>query len=969
MKKTLLIISLLGIIQFICGGQDFGMMNRYRTAKVRVTVVDSKSGAPIEFATVYLCPQGDSTITNFAMSNSNGVAVIEDVTQGKYELNSELLGYKPFKKSVDIKLTDFENEKNLGKITMEQSQEFLNAASVSATGNPIVIKKDTIVFNAGAYHTVENGMLADLLKKMPGIKIGSNGSIQVNGESIDRLTVGGKTFFQKDPGLAVKSLPAKIVDQIQVIDRTKDDAAFTGVGTKADQEKVMDIVLKNEYQKGWFGNLKSSGGTTLNGDNQPEDQSKGLFNSNAMLSHYNATDQLVLLASAKNANEPGSWSEDDDFAMEMMELAMDEMATKQGLKTTGQAGVNYNTTRLKGMETSSSLSYNYSRKNVKETSARTSFQGDLPSLFTKGSYKGIGTDHTISYSGEIKNTNKDKFLFEFRPYLMYTSQNRNSSKESTTKTGNTFDNSSVSSNSSNNKSVSTFAELEVGIKNLGKDRRSLVLCGEFMLDNDHGNSFEKSQTDYKDYQDLLNLAYKNKSYAIAPQLELSYVEPFGNLWSFQTRVAGSYSSSSMTKDAFNANDGSANSYYSSLSKNDDMNLRERVLMQYKKGETSVLFGFQVNQEQNITKASYMGKESIVGQGEWKLNWAPYADFVMKSDYTTLRFEYQGRSSAPSGSRIVPTLDISNPVQITTGNIYLKPSFSHRAMLNFNTSDPEKYSTFELFLNGSISNNPLVSASWFDNNGVRYSIPVNSTKPDANIMMFGTWNKPFGKNKNITFSLDGDISYSSNTGYQATSRLEAIDKDNFNYDSLMDWFWGDNKGDKFYSGKSGFKESSTNTLSIGMFPTLSYRLDNFSATFMGFAQNSRTKYSLDKTADMNTWDFNTTLELLANTNNGWQFNTDFGYNFYKGYSEGYGDKELIWNAGIAKDIKAFTVSLKVADILGQQKSLHRTTSAEYMEDVQRIVMGRYLLVGIVFNFGRMNASQSSRVEEALWNLSF
>jgi len=86
-------------------------------------------------------------------------------------------------------------------------------------------------------------------------------------------------------------------------------------------------------------------------------------------------------------------------------------------------------------------------------------------------------------------------------------------------------------------------------------------------------------------------------------------------------------------------------------------------------------------------------------------------------------------------------------------------------------------------------------------------------------------------------------------------------------------------------------------------------------------------------------------------------------------EGYGEPELIWNAGIAKDIKAFTISFKVADILGQQKSLHRTTSAEFVEDVRRNVMGRFFLLGIVFNFGRMNAAQSNKVEQAMWEMAY
>ena len=157
--------------------------------------------------------------------------------------------------------------------------------------------------------------------------------------------------------------------------------------------------------------------------------------------------------------------------------------------------------------------------------------------------------------------------------------------------------------------------------------------------------------------------------------------------------------------------------------------------------------------------------------------------------------------------------------------------------------------------------------------------------------------------------------------------------------------------------------------MSLFPTLSYRLDRFSATLMGFAMNSITRYSLDKTADMNTWDFNVTGEIIFSTKHDWQFNTDAGYSFYKGYTSGYGEPELIWNAGIAKDIKAFTISFKVADILGQQKSVHRTASSEFVEDVRRNVMGRYFLVGLVFNFGKMNAAQSNRVEQAMWEMAY
>lgn len=970
MKKTMLITIFLLLVRFICGGQDFGMSNRYRTAKVRVTVIDGSTGDPVEYATVYLSRQGDSTITNFSVSGNSGISLVEDVVQGKYDLNCEMVGYKPFRKAVDIRLSDFENEKNLGRIVMEPNREFLDAATVSAAGNPVVIKKDTVVFNANAYKTVENAMLVDLLKKMPGIKVGSDGSIKVNGESVNRITVGGKTFFQKDPALAVKSLPAKIVEQIQIIDRAKDDAAFTGVGTRDDQEKVMDIMLKDEYQKGWFGNVKASGGAALNGNNGSESiGNKALFNGNAMVSHYSPTDQIVLLSSAKNATEPGSWSSDDGFSFMMPGSENDMLASKQGLQTTGQAGINYNTTRIKGLESTLSTSYNYLKKDVSEKSSRTSYLGNQQTMFTDGSFNGTGSDHTASLSAEMKNSDKSKYLFTFRPYFMFTSQNRKAGSSYKTKTGDILDNSSTSSSTAHNNNVSSFIELETGIKDIGKTGRGLTLTGEFFMDGNNGTSSEKSHTKYKDSEDIRDLLYKSKGNSFGSQLELTYVEPLGSNWSLQTRASGSYTGGKNTSDAFNGSDGSANDYYSSFSRNDDMTIRERLLAQYKKDETSILLGVQFDQEHNVTTARQLGVESTVGRNEWILNWAPYVNIVSKKDASTTRVEYRGQSTTPSGPRIIPTLDISNPVQLKTGNIYLRPQFSHNATLSFNTSSPEKYSFLEVFMNASMSTKPIVSASWFDSNGIRYSLPVNAKKPTASTSIYASYNQPFGKEKNFTFSLDGDVSYSFGTGYQASSRLEPIDSKNFKYDELMKQLWGDEKGDKFYSGESGFSESRTSTLSYSLFPTLTYKLDRFSTTLMGFATNSISRYSLDKTADMNTWDFNVTGEILYSTRNAWQFNTDLGYNFYRGYSKGYGEPELIWNAGIAKDIKAFTISLKVADILGQQKSLQRMTSAEYVEDISRAVLGRYFLAGIVFNFGRMNAAQSNKVERAMWEMTY
>ncbi len=187
---------------------------------------------------------------------------IDKIIPGKYSVNAELIGYKTFSKEYDLKGWS----KDLGDIEMEENPEYIDAATITAVGNPIVIKKDTVEYNASAFRVADNAMLEDLLKKMPGMEVADDGTVKVNGEKVEKITVGGKTFFFDDPSMAVKNLPAKIVDKIKVINKDKDVAAFTGVSTNSDKEKVMDVQLKEEYKRGWFGNARLDGGSTLESD-------------------------------------------------------------------------------------------------------------------------------------------------------------------------------------------------------------------------------------------------------------------------------------------------------------------------------------------------------------------------------------------------------------------------------------------------------------------------------------------------------------------------------------------------------------------------------------------------------------------------------------------------------------------------------------------------------------------------------
>ena len=235
-----------------------------RMSEITVTVLDSLTREPVPFASVYVIPAKDTTITNFTLSDAKGEAKLDEVPFGNYVFHIEMMGYKPIMKERFFR----ERQVNLGTILLQQDPLFLQAATVTDVGNPIVVKKDTVEFNASSFRVGANAMLKDLLQRMPGMEITEDGKVKFNGEVIDRLTVGGRTFFFDDQSTALNNLPAAVVEKIRVIDRESEATRATGL-QDGQREKVLDVALKKEYEKGWFGNVGIKAGADIGRD--PDD--------------------------------------------------------------------------------------------------------------------------------------------------------------------------------------------------------------------------------------------------------------------------------------------------------------------------------------------------------------------------------------------------------------------------------------------------------------------------------------------------------------------------------------------------------------------------------------------------------------------------------------------------------------------------------------------------------------------------
>ena len=141
----------------------------------------------------------------------------------------------------------------------------LGEATVKGTQIKMVMRGDTLVYNAAAFQLAEGSMLDNLVRALPGVKLEDGGRITVNGEYVSSLLVNGRDFFKGDPQIALANLPAYTVNKIKVYKkapRGRENQERSEAERKKDP-LVMDVNLKREYAQGWIANVEAGGGSRL----------------------------------------------------------------------------------------------------------------------------------------------------------------------------------------------------------------------------------------------------------------------------------------------------------------------------------------------------------------------------------------------------------------------------------------------------------------------------------------------------------------------------------------------------------------------------------------------------------------------------------------------------------------------------------------------------------------------------------
>lgn len=930
-------ILLLGMLLFAVPA-DSQTTSKKKVGFLNGTIIGATEKEPLLNAVVQLFAMPDSVFKAGGASDLEGKFSIS-TEAGEYLMRISYVGFLTQEKMVKITA---KKTTELGNIELEPDVVSLKEALVTAEVPPVTMSEDTMVYNSAAFRVPAGSMLEELLKKYPGVEISDDGTITVNGKTVNRILMKGKDFFGTDKNMALKNIPADVVDRVKFYDKDSDFKRVTGIDD-GEEEAVLDLQMKRGAEQGWFSNTDVAYG------------SHDRYSAKNTTSHFTDKAQMSLILSANNIADRGFRG-----------------GGGSGLVASKMGGFNF-ATRTDKLELGGNVRFNHRDTDSKSLSSTEYFM-------TTGNANQFSTSKNNSFS-RSSNINAD-FRLEwkidsmtniiFRPSLSYSTSDSWSKSSSATFDADPFEqgfdykrsmfgevpegfediaiNSNNNESMSNSESRSANANLQIN-RRLGKVGRNLTLDGSFGFSDSESENLSNNVVKY--YRASAGNGYDRKRYSNTPSerwnysTRVSYTEPLSKIANLQLSYRFNYSNNSSDRSTYvfdNLGDYEPllNHYYhfpalpedyqqyrsDSLSQNSayrNMNHEATAMVRFVTEKMNLSVGASWLPQHSRMTYQYMGLDTILKRTV--NNFAPNIRMRYKwTKTTTLNVMYRGSTSQPSMTDLLDITDDSNPLNITQGNPGLKPSFSNNLNAFFNTynADVQRGITANVRFSNTL-NSISQKVTYNEATGGRITRPENIN---------GNWNVNGGFNFNSAIPANTKFTYSTSTDAGFNHGVAYISMLNQN------------------SVKNTIKTTSINERLKG-----GYRNDWFEMTINGSLRYARSVNEQQPNQNLETYDFSygpSTNILLP-----W-FNIRLYSDIYMSSRRGYIDpsfntNELLWNAQVSASFlkkNALTVSFQVFDILHEQSNVSRNISATMRRDTQNNAIHSYCMFHVIYKFNQM-----------------
>ncbi len=887
---------------------------------IKGQLLDSLSGS-LPSATVLLLTQKDSTLVKFSVSDIQGNFEIKNVAKGYYIFKVSFLGFATHVQKISA--TGDVPEINLGKIKMQPQASQLGEVVVQADKAPVVVKRDTIEFNASSFKTKTNGTVEDLLKKLPGVEVDTDGTVKAQGEEVKRVTVDGREFFGQDPKLATRNLPADAIDKVQVFDKKSDQSVFTGIDD-GQKEKTINLELKEERRHGAFGNSMLGAG-----DNNH-------FTAKTNINKFNKGNQLSVLGMGNNINQQGFGVSDYlnfnggggagggrgavniqiNAGGNQTGGAQINTGQQNGIVTNYAGGANINQSYNKD-KTKLNGSYFYNRldQNLRTDLERVNYLQNGNYNFDQTSNQNITNDnHKVNLTVDHKIDSVNSLKSNVNLVYNFSDQRLNSLGK-TWNVGNTaLQNESDQTTTSKGNGITLNSNVLLRHRFAKKGR---TISSNFVFgysENETNGTLQSTNTYYKGQATVVNVNQRNTQTTTSPNygVTLSYTEPLGGRKYLEFNYNYSADINKVDRSVYDLkneqekfSDSLSNKYNSNYQYNrPGLNFR----VNREKYNFSLGTAYQ-NTELNGTLI--LKNQTIDRRFEAVL---PSAHF--NYDYTTfkhLRIDYTTNMQEPTIQQLQPIVNNSDQLNQSVGNPQLRPSYVHQLRSNFMLFNPTSFMNVFALINGNYTTNAIVNSQTTNAQFVRITKPVNvrnGMSLNGNVNL-GIPVKPLNSRFNVgpTYSVSRSINLTNdfeNTVIQQT-----------------------------LGGSFRYNYSFKDILIVDLGTTLSHQ---------------QTEYSFN--ANQNQSYFNKTYNAEVNVNflKKYSFNTEMNYFIYTSQTTDFHQAIPLWNFSISRYVlknNVGEIKIGVNNLLNRSQTASQTASTNYLQQQTTNNLGRFLMLSFTY----------------------
>ena len=935
MVKFTFLIFFFGIFSLIANAQ-----------KTTITGVlkDEIEKTAIASATVAIYLKNDTTKARLKtiVTDANGAFIFRDIDKDSFVVEFSSVGYKTKQQQILVQ----EDTVFMGSISLYKQGKQLADITIIAKTAPVIQKGDTSQYSASQFKVNPDATTEDLIKKMPGITVGKDGTVTAQGETVKKVTIDGKDFFGDDASAALRNLPSELVDKIQVFDRLSDQAQLTGFDD-GNSQKAINVVTKSGVKNGQFGRVYAGYGNDER------------YAAGGNMSFFKAARRISLVANFNNTNQQNFGSQDllgltnsagrgqgggrggsgrggggstENFAV----------GQANGISKTNAFGINYsNQWGKKATITGSYFFNNSSNNNESIVNTETFFNPKNLFSYQKSNAITGNYNHRINLRLEYKIDSSNSIFII--PSLSFQKNNLRSVSALQN-----FYEEADSLNTSVNKSSSD--RNGYNLRNSILFRHSFPKKGRtisFGINTAYTKNDGESITNalYRFYNggitdSVQNQYYDNASSGNTVGGNIAYTEPIGKKGQLQIDYTPSVQKNKADQQTFGFDGDKYTRFDTSLSNRFDNTITtNNAGINYRLNPSKdEQFSIGVNYQHSLLESQRIFPKAFDVNQTFS-NFLPNAMWRKKlSASSNIRIMYRASTSFPSVNQLQDVVNLSNPLRVSSGNPNLKQSFSNFFSGRYSHTNSKTSRSF-------FANIFLQTVSDYISNGTYVALKDTVIQQNILIKKGSQLTKPV--------NLDGYKSLRTFFTYSLPVKLIKTTVNlnaGFVYSRLP--------------GQVNYRPTTTNNYIYNAGVVLASNISeyvDFNVLYSASINEAKTVSVTNSSSRYVNQSAGLQMNLL--NKKGWFIQNDVNNQTNSGLAAGFNQSYWLWNAAVGKKFlkkKAGELKLSVFDLQKQNQSITRTVTGAYIEDAQSQVLQQYFMLTFTYslkNFG-VAAKQST-----------